>query len=96
VFKVVLSALSALASALMAVCRLCNEENSCFGSGYDLWFVRDGNRRGRKGCSGRRCSGGPQPPPPDERTSKQSPGSTSIPTSLVRNTRGGRLAEISL
>ena len=37
-----------------------------------------------------RFAGGPQPPPPEERTSRQSPGRSSMPTSLVRNVRGSR------
>ena len=41
-------------------------------------------------ASADRLAGGPHPPPPAERTSRQSPGRISMPISLVRNTRGAR------
>src|SRR3984957_15605944 len=49
----------------------------------------------RARASGDRCSGGPQPPPPEDRISRQSPGRMTMPTSLARNTRGSWSADSS-
>ena len=61
-----------------------HHEDACFA---DASSVRPCSRSCRR-ASADRFSGGPQPPPPEERISRQSPGRSSMPTSLVRSSRG--------